>query len=205
MNAPLSGPQQAAYHGLREAVSAVVRDAAKWLGTGVITVLGLVFGTEEGRDGVVRSLPPPPSRPPEAMVVVEHLNNSAILAAAGSVVAGTLAGIVVGFWLCAANIAIVPRECGRGRWLVRVWLLLGLGFSVAAPVFLVTSRTSIRAATLFGPVVNDQVLWPMVIGAVINLLAYALAFAGGFALTAPKALRIACAPAPLCHLYRAFT
>lgn len=205
MVASLSGSRQAVYHGLREGVSGVVQDLARWLGAAMVAALALVFGTQEGRDGVQHTLPPPPSRPPEAVVAVQGLYEAAILATGGSVVTGTLAGIVVGLWLRGANIAIVPRECGRGRWLVTFGLLLGFGCSVAVLSFFIASGTLIQPAMLFGPVVKDQVLWPLVICTVGNLLAYAIAFTGGFVLTAPKALRIACAPTPLCHLYRALT
>lgn len=205
MGTVLGDAQKAFYEGLRTGVSALVRDAANWLGFGLVTALGLVFGTQEGRDGVRSSFPPVPSRPPEATYAVEGLYHAAILAATGCVIAGTLAGTLVGLWLRAANIAIIPRECGRGRWLFWIGLLLGFGVAVAGLSYFVSSRTLVHSAMLFDPVVKDEVLWPLVACVVVNLTVYSVTFAGGFVLTAPKALRIACTPWPLCHVFRVLT
>lgn len=202
MDGALSDTRKAFYDGLRTGVSSLVRDAARWLGIGVITGLTVMFGTQEGRHGLQSSFPTVPSRPPEASSAVEALYQSAMLAATGCAMAGTLAGTLVGFWLRQANIAIIPRECGRGRWLFAIGLVLGLGFTVAGLSYFVISGTFIHPAMLFDPFIRDEVQWPVLFCIMVSFAAYILAFCGGYALTAPRALRVACTPWPLCHLFR---
>lgn len=190
---------------LRAAVSALVPDAAKLVGGGIALVFSIVFGTPEGRVKLRDGFPEVPSQPPEVSAAIEGLYQAAIFAATSGAIAGVLAGTFVGLALRGANIAIIPRECGRGRWLFRIGLLFGFGIGITGLSYFVVSGTLVSPATLFDPRVRGEVLGPLVICIAVTLAAYIIPFASGFVLFTPRALRIACTPWPLCHVFRVLT